>query len=333
MNGRDSVCALCGDAGIVLYEHQPDRVHGHPGDWDIMGCRTCGLYWLWPMPTDEELTSYYSTYHTHGKSRTAKPSLFQHLMTSLAVQHRMFRWRSIHWLFFPGKQALRPHLLRHVGQYLSAYLLVSPSDTSAKLLDVGAGNGWFVRLMSDLGWDAVGIEPDDEAAAYARNVAHVPVLTSELQVSLFEPQSFDVITLRHVIEHLTSPDDVLKASYALLKPGGRLIIICPNSASLGSRYFKEYWRGMEVPRHVFLYNPSNLSRLVMAAADYEIESLKTESFNAWWFYLSSIPRPTTIWSRFSARFRSLVFLLKENHAMKTDQQAGEEIVFIARKPN
>lgn len=333
MDNRDSCCALCGDAGLVLYQRQPDRVHGHPGDWDIMVCRKCGLYWLWPMPTRDELASYYATYHTHGKSGTAKPSLFQHLMTFLAVQHRIFRWRSIHWLFFPVNQAQRPHLLRHMGKYLSAYLLVPPSGTSAKLLDVGAGNGWFLRLMSDLGWDVVGIEPDDEAAAYARDIAQVPVQTSELQASLFEPQSFDTITLRHVIEHLTSPDEVLRASFTLLKPGGRLIIICPNSRSLGSRRFKEYWRGLEVPRHVFLYNPSNLSRLVTTGVDFEIEAVQTESFNAWWFYLSSTPQQNGLWSRIVVLFGSLAFAVLESRTMNTDRLAGEEIVLIARKPN
>ncbi len=331
MSDRDSFCALCGDAGIILYEHQPDRVHGHPGDWDILCCGTCSLYWLWPMPTGEELASYYSSYHTHGKSSTAKPSLFQHLMTSLVVQRRMFHWRPIRWLFFPKKQSLRPRLIRHVGQYLSAYLLRPPSETLAKLLDVGAGNGWFVRLMLDIGWNAVGIEPDPEAAAYARDIAHVPVLTSDLQMSLFEPQSFDVITLRHVVEHLTSPDDVLRASFTLLKPGGRLIIICPNSTSLGSRHFKECWRGLEVPRHVFLYNPSNLSRLVTTAVDCEIEGVQTESFNAWWFYLSSVTKKTSFWARIGDLFAAVRFAAQEGHLHRTDTMAGEEVVLIARK--
>ena len=334
MDDQDSYCVLCGEPGIIIFQNQPDRVHGYPGDWDIMGCRECGLYWVWPVPTHDALVSYYATYHTHGKSSAAKPSAFQHLMTTFVVQRRAFHWHLMRWLFFSGKRPLHPHVFRRIGQYLSAHLWVPSSNVSkGTLLDVGAGNGWYLRLMADLGWHVIGIEPDGEAALHAREVAKVPVITSELQSSLFEPQSFDAITLRHVIEHLPEPDAVLSTCFKLLKPGGCLVIICPNSSSLGSRHFQEYWRGWEVPRHVFMYNPENLSQLVSAIENFVVETVQTENFNAWWFYLSSVPRPHNLWSWIAALGGAFAFAIQESLLMKHDRWIGEEIVLIARKPN
>jgi len=213
-----------------------------------------------------------------------------------------------------------------IGHYLTATLGTPTSRQTGRLLDVGAGNGWFVRLMTDLGWEAWGVEPDPTAAHDAEERAKVPVISAAFDASLFPPSSWDVITFRHVFEHLPDPVSTVKAAETLLKPGGRLVILCPNTASIGARQFQDEWRGWEVPRHVFMYNPSNLVRLVTTTGSFTIETLETEWINAAWFYLASI-------HQFSVRNfgRALAFTWREKRALARDPWGGEELMLVARK--
>ncbi|AEJ41030.1 Methyltransferase type 11 [Sulfobacillus acidophilus TPY] len=190
-------------------------------------------------------------------------------MVATAVQYRLFSWRLIRAMFkgWLGKS--------RIGHYLTATLGTPTSLETIRLLDVGAGNGWFVRLMTDLGWEAWGVEPDPTAAHDAETRAKVPVISASFDAALFPPSTWDVITFRHVFEHLPDPVSTIKAADTLLKPGGRLVILCTNTASIGARQFQDEWRGWEVPRHVFMYNPSNLARLVTTAGSFTIEVLET----------------------------------------------------------
>jgi 2-polyprenyl-3-methyl-5-hydroxy-6-metoxy-1,4-benzoquinol methylase len=74
-----------------------------------------------------------------------------------------------------------------------------------RLLDVGAATGFFVEQAREVGWDAVGVEPSEWAAAYARNELGVEVRTGTLEAMRFPDGTFDVVTLWEVIEHLPDP--------------------------------------------------------------------------------------------------------------------------------
>lgn len=69
---------------------------------------------------------------------------------------------------------------------------------------------------------------------------------------------FDVITLNHVIEHVSDPIELLRSCYRLLKLGGQLWLQTPNIDSLGSRRYGRHWRGLEPPRHLVLFDPVSL---------------------------------------------------------------------------
>jgi len=103
-----------------------------------------------------------------------------------------------------------------------------------RLLDVGFGSGEFLEYAKTAGWEVAGVDPDpvsvESAVQRGLNVRHGGV---EAYADM--PESFDVITMSHVIEHVHDPHETLKTIYRLLKPGGFLWLTTPNIQSLGHK--------------------------------------------------------------------------------------------------
>ncbi|MDA8206747.1 MAG: class I SAM-dependent methyltransferase [Thermaerobacter sp.] len=317
-------CPLCGEHGTLLYEQEPDRLFAHEGRWDVAECRDCGLWWIDPEPTPDAVASFYTRYHTHGLPHD-RASAFQASMTYFAVRRRVFRRSSVRRLLAWGVRQPRDALAARVVRYLTAGLPLHPDPTQRRLLDVGSGNGWFLRMMADLGWQVHGCEPDP-TAVHRAGLAEVDVRPVPLTPDLWPPGTFSAITLRHVIEHLGDPVSTLEACAALLEPGGRLQILCPNTASLGSAAFRQHWRGLEVPRHVRLYNPDNLARLIRSVGGFTVETVTTETLNAWWFGWTSARLQGAPWPG-QAAYR----LARAEHCRRLLVGAGEEIILEARR--
>ena len=142
---------------------------------------------------------------------------------------------------------------------------------SRALLDIGCGNGSFVRLAQSCGWSAVGIDPDPQAVQGAASEG-LSVFCGDLQVFEGKQALFDVITMNHVIEHVHEPLDVLRRCHELLRPGGQLWVDTPNIESLGFSLFRENWRGIEAPRHLVLFNRQSLADSLRLVGFAEVRS-------------------------------------------------------------
>lgn len=240
-------CYLCGSSGRTLHQDCSDRLFGVPGTWTFKQCANdqCGLIWLDPRPTRATIGKAYHSYYTHDSSqvqRTVWANALRPLLQGLAV-----RLLGLH------------HERR---QYKQMYLdQCSPGN----LLEVGCGNGKRLERLRALGWDVMGQEIDAVAAAHVQASKAIPVHLGELE-TLDAQDRFDVVLLSHVIEHVHDPSALLQTCYTLLKPGGRLIVLTPNVASLGHRRFGSAWRGLEPPRHLHLFNGNTLQHLVRQAS-------------------------------------------------------------------
>ena len=135
------------------------------------------------------------------------------------------------------------------------------SRKHGKLLDVGAGNGAYLLRVRSGGWTVVGVEPDEAAVDVACR-ASLNVRQGGIECVSEAPESFDVITMNHVIEHVHDPRRVLKHAFTLLKPDGVLHIETPNVSSYGHHRFGRHWRGLEPPRHLVLFNWDSLEMLL-----------------------------------------------------------------------
>ncbi|HOO57121.1 MAG TPA: class I SAM-dependent methyltransferase [bacterium] len=108
-----------------------------------------------------------------------------------------------------------------------------------KLLDVGCSLGIFLDLARKKGWDVTGVELNQRARKVAKKKFGLDLLDKPLNELDLEDESFDVVTLWEVLEHLTDPNSMLDECYRLLKPGGMLVILVPNCDSIAVRIMQD----------------------------------------------------------------------------------------------
>ncbi|MBI4014074.1 MAG: class I SAM-dependent methyltransferase [Candidatus Rokubacteria bacterium] len=99
-----------------------------------------------------------------------------------------------------------------------------------RLLDVGCGYGFFLRLAREAGWDAVGVDVDPHAAAYATDRLGLRVVTGQLADARFPDGAFDLVTLWNVVECVADPVGLVLEVARVLAPGGRVFVRTQNAA-------------------------------------------------------------------------------------------------------
>ncbi|MBO9671546.1 MAG: class I SAM-dependent methyltransferase [Sphingobium sp.] len=241
------VCALCGAAGTLLHEQQRDPLFGAPGIWDSRKCTNpaCRIVWLDPMPLPDGLGALYQSYHTHEAHDDDGGVL------------EPFPYSRSH----DGLKKLLAALLppwRHLFEtQLDQFAGLKPG----RMLDVGCGAGLFLRQAIGAGWQATGIDFDAGAVAVAKRVRGAEAHAMDIHDPALDDRRFEGILLNNVIEHLPDPAGVMARCAELLTPGGRIVMITPNVEAMAHDIFGPDWRGLEPPRHLFLYTGSALVQL------------------------------------------------------------------------
>jgi SAM-dependent methyltransferase len=141
--------------------------------------------------------------------------------------------------------------------------LVRSVKPSGRLLDFGCGNGAFASWMSQAGYDAVGLEPF--SLGRPTEAERLLLIREPLETAAPKLGRFDVITLWHVLEHVTRPVDVLKELSGLLAPDGVLIVSVPNFQSWQSRMFRGSWFHLDPPRHILHFESDTLEHCLRDA--------------------------------------------------------------------
>jgi SAM-dependent methyltransferase len=131
-----------------------------------------------------------------------------------------------------------------------------------RVLDVGCGSGDLMLLLRAAGCDAEGVEPDPAARAIAaeRGLSVHPGTAEDLPVEVTS-QAWDLVICTHALEHMRDPARGLANMRRLLAPGGLFHCEVPNSESLHFRTFRQISEMTDLPRHLFFFNKSALSRL------------------------------------------------------------------------
>jgi 2-polyprenyl-3-methyl-5-hydroxy-6-metoxy-1,4-benzoquinol methylase len=142
--------------------------------------------------------------------------------------------------------------------------LINSESEKGKILDIGAGVGDFLAVCKNDGWQTTGIEPSEKAKAIAikKGVKFVDTL-SELKNN-----SFDVITMWHVLEHVPNLENQISELKRLIKPNGTIIIAVPNFNSFDANYYGKFWAAFDVPIHFWHFSKTAIQKL------FEVENLK-----------------------------------------------------------
>jgi SAM-dependent methyltransferase len=128
-----------------------------------------------------------------------------------------------------------------------------------RLLDVGCAGGAFLVAARRYGFETVGVEPGRWLASYARNRHLLDIREGVLKPGMFDPCSFDVVTLWDVLEHLPNPHDTLAAAASLLQPGGLLLVNYPDIGSLAARLLRQRWP-FWLAVHLLYYTRTTIAR-------------------------------------------------------------------------
>ncbi|WP_394801756.1 MULTISPECIES: class I SAM-dependent methyltransferase [Tenacibaculum] len=136
-------------------------------------------------------------------------------------------------------------------------LINSFNSEEKTILDIGAGTGDFLATCKNDNWQVLGIEPNKKA----REIAASKNITLQENISIVENKKFDVITLWHVLEHVENLEEYIQQLKALLKENGTLIIAVPNYKSYDANHYKKYWAAFDVPRHLWHFSQTSISKL------------------------------------------------------------------------
>jgi len=316
-------CYLCGAAGNPLYQGLRDRLYAAPGEWGFRRCRNvaCGFVWLDPMPLPSEIWKAYIHYYTHGSDSEGQRSSNLRVRL-LTLMKRVYRVALRLTPFYYARRRL-------AHMYLDG---VRPG----RLLEVGCGSGERLALLRSQGWEVIGQEVDASAAQHARDRHGVEVRVGTLDTIGLSEASFDVVVANHVIEHVPDPVGLLVACNRLLKDGGKLIVVTPNIESYGRRHFGQAWRGLEPPRHLYLFSPRTLLAAAVkagiAGGHCETSAANAEIVAAGSYdILAGGHHCLGMTSRFSHRIRAFLFQWRAWFAWLLSPGSGEECVLRAKK--
>jgi 2-polyprenyl-3-methyl-5-hydroxy-6-metoxy-1,4-benzoquinol methylase len=330
-------CPLCGAPGKFIYQQMRDRSYAAPGVWDLRECESCRAIWLHPQPVPADLGLAYQGYYTHHQPEPGA-SWVRSTVWSVWLSYLRLRFGYDQGVGARWKIIFAPLALLHPGgpDDLGAAAMYLPKPAAgARVLDVGCGSGVLLARMKSLGWEACGVEVDLNAVNAARERG-LDIRHGQLAEINFPENHFDAVHLSHVIEHVYDPAALLRECRRVLKPGGALIVLTPNTASWGHRLFKSAWLNLDPPRHLILFNRRNF-RSLAGAAGFKITRLDTSVHNAWvWGGLSRALERTSRaemseLGRIGCLVGGAIFQLGERVRRWFDAEAGDEILLIARK--
>jgi 2-polyprenyl-3-methyl-5-hydroxy-6-metoxy-1,4-benzoquinol methylase len=328
-------CPLCRQNGASLYSDLEDISSNIAGRWVLRVCGHCRIAWLDPRLPQIDFDRAYRNYFAHsqvepdsGRKRTRR-KIKDAAMARLAG----LPLGGTPWVHRIGA-AVALHVPRYRELVQAATLWLSPA-AGGNLLDVGCGDGSFMKRMRDLGWRVRGIDPNRWAVEQARKCFGLEVEEARLEDHRFPENSFDAAVAGHVVEHAYDPISFLKECRRVLKPGGKLVALTPNYLGLQRRWLGRRWLGLDCPRHLYLFSRRSLRRCCELAG-LEVLVLRTTAREAKNFWRLSRARGGP--SRdpvergpLAARIAALAYDWIERSALLFWPDAGGEILLIARK--
>lgn len=222
-NSKDVSFALSAKDHTVSYEI-----------FDIWHCNACTARFTQAIPQKNEIDKYYKSENYISHSDTKK-----------GFVNNLYHY-------------VRKRTLTSKRKLIEGYTTIS----SGNILDIGAGTGAFLNAMDSSGWKVTGLEPDETARENARALYGLALQQTEALFNL-PSQSFDAITMWHVLEHVHDLHEYMAQLKKLLKSNGCLFIAVPNYTSYDAQMYKQFWAAYDVPRHLYHFSPTAITQLVL----------------------------------------------------------------------
>ncbi len=214
----------------------------------IWNCNGCTFRFTQDVPSQDAIGKYYqsSAYISHSDTREG-------------IVNKLYHWARA--ITLSGKRNL---VRRETGIH------------AGSLLDVGCGTGAFLHVMKQGGWRITGLEPDEAARANARSLHNIDAKPSHELFNLAH-NSYDAITMWHVLEHVHQLQEYVEQMKWLLKENGVLFVAVPNYRSYDAGVYRENWAAYDVPRHLYHFSPGSMRTLM------SLHGLKVKKTLPMWF--------------------------------------------------
>ena len=246
-------CPVCASASIGLKLTANDHTVSQRA-FEIWECAKCTCCFTQDAPDEESIGKFYCS-----------DNYISHSNTSKGLVNRLY------------------HSIRKITLKQKLRLIKNSTRLSTgSVLDIGAGTGSFASFLQRAGWRLTGLEPDENARTVARDSNNITLLPAGHLFQLPE-ESFDAITLWHVLEHVHTLHPYMQQLKKLLKPNGRLFIAVPNYSSYDAQWYNKYWAAYDVPRHLYHFSPRAM-RVLLAQHDLKLVTIKPMWFDS--FYVS-----------------------------------------------
>ena len=222
-------CPICYSSEFIPFLNCKDYTVSRE-TFSIVSCRACNFKFTNPRPSQELMGSYYKSENYISHSNTKKGFINS------------------------AYQLIRKYTLLKKLQLISKYY------KTGSILDIGCGTGDFLDICKRSNWKTVGIEPDDQVRKVASKRFNLEVHPEE-KLKQLPDNSFDIITMWHVLEHVSDLQSRIVDLKRLIKVDGVIIIAVPNCSSMDAAIYQEFWAAYDVPRHLYHFTPNDISRL------------------------------------------------------------------------
>ncbi len=295
MSNTEYTCLVCKSKSSELFLESTDHfVSGE--QFEIRKCNSCGFVFTADAPGIEKMGPYYESeeYISHSDTQQGLVNKLYHRVRDIMLKRKL--------------------------------KLIKRGTTGKVLLDIGCGTGYFPHFMNQNGFDASGMELDDDARKFAAENFNLKIDSPDDLLHQDIQGKYDAITLWHVLEHLHDTEKYLNWIKKALKDDGVLIIALPNCSSYDAKAYGKYWAAYDVPRHLWHFVPETFKPYLSQFA-FELKQIKRLPFDAFYNSLMSAKYA----KKFSALVHGFIIGNLSNFLSVFNVKRTSSVIYILKK--
>jgi 2-polyprenyl-3-methyl-5-hydroxy-6-metoxy-1,4-benzoquinol methylase len=275
-------CPICNSEKHSFWRKGIDH-NVSKGEFNIVSCNDCGFRFTNPIPTENTIGNYYKSenYISHSSTKKGFINKVYHIVRSRAI-----------------KQKER---------------LIASLTKEKNLLDIGCGTGDFLGYCKLQKWNAIGLEPDEDARKIALEKNQIETFDLN-HLDKIEENSKDIITMWHVLEHVYNLNNDIQNYKRILNPNGHLVVAVPNCSSHDAEHYKEHWAALDLPIHLYHFTPNDIKNLF---DKHEMKLVKTLPMKFDSYYISMVSEKYKGGNIISGFWRGFISNLKAKKTQKT----------------
>lgn len=290
-------CPVCGSHDLKKAFDAVD--HFSSGEvFTLSDCTHCGFRFTNDFPPEDIIGRYYDS-----------PDYISHSDSDKGLVNRLYHH-------------FRKRMLKKKVDLVKAHATGDP----IRLLDIGCGTGYFLQAAKERGMMVSGIEKDEKARESATIRSGLTVNDGD-SLWKIENESFDVITLWHVLEHLEKLNETISKIKEIIASEGIVVLALPNCRSYDAGFYKEFWAAYDIPRHLWHFSPDTVEKLL---TKHHLKIIKKVRMPLDAFYISLLSekyKGSSLFTRYGRAF--LIGTIGFLHSLSNIGQASS-VIYIAK---